>query len=106
MWGEGDEADRDSSHEKDESLRESEYIFLNPSRGRLSFLIFHLFNAKYFLDRNDDVAKDVIFGDDIGIGLRPIDDDELIMVLIVPNDLVDPIGDQLNVMIWLSGGEE
>lgn len=104
--GERDKTDGDACHEKDETLGKSEHILLDPRGCRFSFLVFDLLDTENFLDGGDNVAEDVVFGDDIGVGLSSVDDDKLIVIFIVPNGLVDAVGDELHVVIGLGGGEE
>ena len=65
-----------------------------------------MLNAQYLLDRGDDMPKNIIFGDDVGVSLGSIDDNKLVVVLIVPDDTIDPVSDQFEVMVRLSRGEE
>ena len=52
------------------------------------------------------MPKNIIFGDDVGVSLGSIDDNKLVVVLIVPDDTIDPVSDQFEVMVRLSRGEE
>lgn len=106
MRGQRYKADCNACHEEDRPLRQCKYIFFNSSSSRLSFLIFYLLNAKYFFDRCHNMSKNIIFRNDIRISLRSIDNNKLIMIFIIPNDPINSISDQLNMMIRLGSWEE
>lgn len=106
VGGEGYEVDGDARHEEDEPLGESEYIFLYLRGGGFPFFVVDLFEGEYFFDWGDDVAEDVIFADDVGVGSVGVDDDELILVFVVPDDLVKSIGDHFEGEVCFGGGVE
>lgn len=104
--GEWNEANGDSCHEEDKSLWECEYIFIYSGGGGFSFLVLYVFDAEYFFDWGDDISKNIVFGDDVGEGLCSIDDNEFVVVFVVPDYFVYSICNKFEVMIGLGGGEE
>ena len=52
------------------------------------------------------MSKDVILGDDVRESSCAIQYDKLMKVLIVPDNLINPIGDKIQVMVGFSGREE
>ena len=106
MRGKRQVADCNSSDKEDISLGERQHILLDLGRSGLSFLAFGFLQAEDFIDRGHDMAKDVILGDDVGEGSRAIQDDKLMQVLIIPDNLIDPVCYEIQVMVRLSGGEE
>lgn len=99
MGGQRQVADCDSSDKEDISLGESQHILFDLGRGRLSFLVFGLFEAENLVDRSDDMSKDVIFGDDVRECSCAIQNHKLMKILIVPYNLINPIGNEIQVMI-------
>ena len=106
MWGEWHKADGDSSHEEDESMWESEYILFDSGIGGFSFLILSLLNTEYLVDRSNNISENIIFGYDIRIGKGTINKNKLISILIIPNNPINPISHQLQMMVWFSSREE
>ena len=106
VGGEWHKADGDSSHKEDESMRQSEHILFNSGIGGFTFLIFCLFDTEYLVDRSHYISKDVIFGDDIGIGEGTINNNKLIRILVIPNDSINPISHQFQMMVRFSSREE
>lgn len=106
VGGQGQVADGDAAHEEDISLGEREHVLLHFGGSGLALLVLGLLEAEDFVDWRHDVAEDVVFGDDVREGGVAVDDDELVHVLIVPNDLVHPVGHQVEVVVGLRGGEE
>ena len=85
------ETNGDSGHEEDGTLGEGQDVFFDASCCGFSVLILGIFDGKNLIDWHDDVTKNIVFGDDVGVGLSSVDDDKLVGILIVPDDPVNSI---------------
>lgn len=106
VGSEGQVADGDAAHEEDVPLGKSEHVLLHLGGSGFALLLLGLLEAEDFVDWRHDAAEDVVFGDDVGKCGVAVDDDELVHVLIVPDDLVHSVGHQIEVVVGLRGGEE
>jgi hypothetical protein len=93
MRGERHIIDGNSRHEKNIALGKSEYVFLYLSRSWLPLLIIDLFERENLIDWGNDVPENIIFWNYIGVSVSSIDNHELILILIIPDDPINSIGD-------------
>ena len=106
MRGESHIAGSVSRHEVNIPKRKSEGILLNAGAERFSFFVLSLLQGEYLMNWGDDVSEDVVFVNDVGVSNCSVHEYELVMVLVVPNDPVDPISGERKMIIGLRSGEK
>ena len=87
-------------------MRNSKGILLDSGRIRLAVLGLSILNIKDFIDWGHYIPENVVFWDDVSESFISIHYDKLIEVLVVPDNLIDSICDELDVMIGLRCWEE
>ena len=106
MRGESHIAGSVSRHEVNIPKGKSEGILLDSGAKRLSFFALSLLQGEYLMNWDDDVSEDVVFVNDVGVSNCSVHEYELVMVLVVPNNPVDPISGERKMIIGLRSGEK
>ena len=106
MRGQSHIAGSVSRHKVNIPKRKSEGILLDSGAERLSFFALSLLQGEYLMHWSDDVPKDVVFVNDVGVSNCSVHEYELIMILVVPNNPVDPISGERKMVVGLRCGEK
>ena len=87
---------------EDMSLGQAYDIIINLRDSRLALFISNMLKRQDLIHRHDYIAKNVILGNDITVGVISTDNDKLMRVFIVPENLVDSFIHELDVVVSLS----
>lgn len=99
MWSQWYIVDCSSSHIKNTSVGKTDNVLLNSCHSRLSFLILNVVRGKNFVYWRNNITKNIVPRDDVRVGRISVDNNKLVLVLIVPQNFISPIGYQLQMMI-------
>ncbi len=58
-----------------------------------------MLKSKNFIDRCDNISKDIVFGDDITVCIISTNNNKLMGILIIPEYFINSLIDELNVII-------
>lgn len=76
--------DSSSTQVKDIAICNGNYIVLDFSHWRFSFLALQIIIRKYLIDRTHSIAVNVVPWDSVGVGCISIDDNKLVLILVIP----------------------
>jgi hypothetical protein len=102
MGSQNGHVDSSAAQMEDMSLGQADDIIINLRDSRLPLFISHMLKRQDLIHRHDNIAKNVILGNDITVSVISADNDKLMRVFIVPKNLVDSFIHQFDVVVSLS----
>lgn len=102
MGSQNGHVDSSAAQMEDMPLGQAYNVIINLRDSRLPLFISNMLKRQDLIHRHDNIAKNVILGNDITVSVISTDNDKLMRVFIVPKNLVDSFIHQFDVVVSLS----